>query len=238
MTHPDIATLFDLLDQWRHLPSYRLEPRADAVFGLFLPHALDRHLASREIAVDPRIIPEFPLGQGDTKRSNKADFFAVSRNRKHAFLVELKTDMGSLRDTQENYLSRAVERGLAAVLRDIRSMAKARNPQARRKYFHLVKAIAELDLMIPPRELQNRIYDSPRGVYGYIDRIRIPSTLPDIEVIHVLPDTLEGKDCIDFERFATVAEDRGEIGKRFAASLRSWSAIEAGDRWPDSVSAR
>ena len=101
-----------------------------------------------------------------------------------------------------------------------------------------MKAIAELDLMIPPGELQNRIYDSPSGVYGYIDRIRIPSTLPDIEVIHVLPDTVEGKDCIDFESFATVAEDRGEIGKRFAASLRSWSAIEAGDRWPDSVSAR
>ena len=238
MTHPDIAALFDLLDQWRHLPSYRLEPRADVVFGLFLPHALDRHLASRGIAVEPRIIPEFPLGQRDTKRSDKADFFAVSRNRKHAFLVELKTDMGSLRDTQENYLSRAVERGLAALLHDIRSMAKARNPQARRKYFHLVKAIAEFDLMIPPGELQNRIYDSPSGVYGYIDRIRIPSTLPDIEVIHVLPDTVEGKDCIDFESFATVAEDRGEIGKRFAASLRSWSAIEAGDRWPDSVSAR
>ena len=101
-----------------------------------------------------------------------------------------------------------------------------------------MKAIAELDLMIPPGELQNRIYDSPSGVYGYIDRIRIPSTLPDIEVIHVLPDTVEGKDCIDFESYATVAEDRGEIGKRFAASLRSWSAIEAEDRWPDSVSAR
>ena len=238
MTHPDMAALFDLLDQWRHLPSYRLEPRADAIFGLFLPHALDRHLASRGIAIDPRIIPEFPLGQGDTKRSDKVDFFAVSRNREHAFLVELKTDMGSLRDTQENYLSRAVERGLAALLRDIRSMAKARNPQARRKYFHLLKAIAELDLMILPGELQNRVYDSPRGVYGCIDRIRIPSTLPDIEVIHVLPDTVEGKDCIDFENFATIAEDRGEIGKRFAASLRSWSAIEAGDRWPDSASAR
>ena len=238
MTHPDVAALFDLLDQWRHLPSYRLEPRADAIFGLFLPHVLDRHLASRGIAVDPLIIPEFPLGQDDTKRSDKADFFAVSRNRDHAFLIELKTDMGSLRDTQENYLNRAVERGLPALLRDIRSMAKARNRQARRKYFHLVKAITKLDLMIPPEELQNRIYKSPRGVYDCIDRIRIPSTLPDIEVIHVLPDTEKGKDCIDFESFATVAEDRGEIGKRLAGSLRSWSAIKAGDRWPDAASAR
>lgn len=117
-------------------------------------------------------------------------------------------------------------------------MAKARNRQARRKYLHLVKAIAKLDLMIPPGELENRIYKSPRGVYDCIDRIRIPSRLPDIEVIHVLPDTVKGKDCIDFESFATFAEDRGEIGKRLAASLRSWSAIKAGDRWPDSASAR
>lgn len=238
MIHPDVAALFDLFDRWRHLPSCRLEPRADAIFGLFLPHVLDRHLASRGIAVDPLVIPEFPLGQGDTKRSDKADVFAVSRNRDHAFLIELKTYMGSLRDTQESYLNRAVERGLPALLRDIRSMAKARYRQARRKCLHLVKAIAKLDLMIPPGELQNRIYESTRGVCDCIDRIRIPSTLPDIEVIHILPDTVKGKDCIDFESFATVTEDRGEIGKRLAASMRSWSAIEAGDRWPDSASAR
>lgn len=74
MTQPDVAALFDLLDRWRHLPSYRLEPRADAIFGLFLPDTLDRHLAPRGIAVDPLVIPEFPLGQIDTRRSDKADF--------------------------------------------------------------------------------------------------------------------------------------------------------------------
>ncbi len=232
MTHPDISALFHILDQWRHLPSYRLEPRADAVFGLFLPHALDRHLEPRGIAIDPLLIPEFPLGQGDTNLSDKADFFAVSRDRQHAFLIELKTDMGSLRATQEEYLNRAVRRGLAALLRDVRSMAKAKNPQARRKYFHLLKALAALDLMTLPPELEERIHDHPHGVYDCIDGIGIRRALPDIEVIHVLPKTVKDMDCIDFESFATFVEDRGEIGKRFAASLRSWSAIKAGDRWP------
>lgn len=236
MDRPETASLFDLLDQWRHLPSYRLEPRADVVFGLFLPHVLDRHLASRGISVDPRIIPEFPLVQGGTKLSDKADFFVVSQNRKHAFLVELKTDMGSLRDTQESYLNRAVDRGLAALLCDIKSMAKARNPRARRKYFHLLKAIAELDLMTLPEALQNRIYDSPHGVHKCIDRIGIPHTLPGLEIIHVLPCKVEGWDCIDFESFAATTEDRGEIGERFAASLRSWFAVKAGDKWPGSAS--
>jgi hypothetical protein len=237
MTHPDMAALFDLLDRWRHLPSYRLEPRADAMFGLFLPAALDRHLALREITVDPFLIPEFPLGQRDTRRSDKADFFAVSRDRGHAFLVELKTDMASLRDAQEDYLNRAVKRGMAALLCDIRSMARAKNLPARRKYFHLLKAVAELGLMILPDDLEDRIYSSPQGVYECINRIVIPSALPDIEVIHVLPTAVEGMDCIDFERFAAVVEDRGLIGRRFAASLRGWSGIKAGDRWPDPAAA-
>lgn len=238
ITQPDMAVLFDLLDGWRHLPSYRLEPRADAMFGLFMPDALDRHLAPRGITVNPLLIPEFPLGQDDTRRSDKADFFAVSRDRRHAFLVELKTDMNSLRDTQEDYLHRAVERGMASLLCDIRSMAKTKNSRARRKYFHLLKAVAELELMILPVELEDRIYDSSQGVYDCIDRIRLPSALPDIEVIHVLPAAVKGMDCIDFEGFAAVVEEHGKIGERFAASLRNWSAIKAGDRWPDTAPAK
>lgn len=189
------------------------------MFGLFLSAALNRHLAPREIVIDPLLIPEFPLGQRDTKRSDKADFFAVSRDRGHAFLIELKTDVNSLRDAQEDYLNRAVDKGLAALLCDIRSMAKAKNRRARRKYFHLLKAIADLDLMILPAELEDRIYGSPQGVYECIDRIEIPSALPDIEMIHVLPMAVEGMDCIDFEGLAAVVEDRGQIGRLFAASL-------------------
>jgi len=115
MTKSNVAALFDCLDAWRNLPAYQLERRADIFFGLFLPLALDHYLKPRDISVDPHIIPEFPLGQSDTNRSDKADFFAVSRDRERAFLIELKTDMGSLRDSQEDYLNRAVARGLDAV---------------------------------------------------------------------------------------------------------------------------
>jgi len=233
VTHPDVPALFDLLDHWRHLPSYRLEARADIVFGLFLPDVLGRHLAPRGIAVDPRIIPEFPLGQIGTKRSDKVDFFAVSRDRKHAFLVELKTDMSSLRGGQEVYLKRAVERGLGALLCDIVSMAKTANARARRKYFHLLQSVAALDLVTLPPELEKRIYDRPRGICGCIERIAIPVALPKIAVIHVLPkkvEATEGMDCIYFESFAAVVENRGEFGKRFAESLREWACVEAGHR--------
>ena len=230
MGHPDLISLFDLLDRWRHLPSYRLEPRADAFFALFLVDVLDSHLQSRGIRVDPRVIPEFPLGQRGTKRSDKADYFAVSTDRKYAFLIELKTDMRSLKVDQGHYLNRARDRGLAALLCDIRSMAKAKRLYARRKYFHLLKAIAALDLMKLPSDLEYKIYSQPRGVYDCIAKIDIPKRLPAIEIIYVVPKVKEGKNCIDFEAFAGVIENRGEIGKRLAVSLREWACAEAGEK--------
>ena len=234
MTHPDTAHLFDLLDRWRHLPSYRLEPRTDPVFALFLPGALNRHLRPRGIDIDPRIIPEFPLKQARTRRSDKADFFAVSTDRRHAFLIELKTDERSFRERQQAYLRRAVERGLAAVLHDIKSIAKAKDPQVRRKYFHLLKAIAALDLMSLPPELEGKIFDLSQGVHACIDRIGIPSTLPDIEVIHILPKAEHALDCIDFASFADAVQHQGKIGRRFAASLRAWARVNAGGPHEDS----
>ena len=229
MTAPDIDSLFNHLDNWRHLPSYRLEPRADVFFGMFLPRALDRHLASRGIKIDPRLIPEFPLGQSGTKRSDKADFFALSTDRKHAFLIELKTDMRSLRKHQEDYLACAVKRGMPEILCDVRRMAKARERRAREKYFHLLRSIACLGLMTLPDDLEHKIYESPRGVYECLDRTVIASPSPSVGVIHVLPQAIDGKDCIDFETFARVVENQSEIGKRFAESLRNWTRLEAGE---------
>lgn len=158
MARMDVGNVFDSLDAWRHLPSYRLEPRADIFFALFLPYVLDDHLGPRGIVIDPCIIPEFPLGQAGSRRSDKADFFAVSTNREHAFLVELKTENRSIRDAQEKYLRCAVKRGLGAVLNDIRCMASAKRPYARRKYFHLLEAIEALDLMTLPPDLKESLF--------------------------------------------------------------------------------
>ena len=61
MTHPEVASIFGLLDKWRNLPPYRIERRADIFFALLLPDVLNRHLSAPGIAIDPRVIPEFPL---------------------------------------------------------------------------------------------------------------------------------------------------------------------------------
>ena len=227
---PDISSLFDLLDHWRHYPAYRLEPRADIYFALFLPEILDHYLSPRGIKIDPKLIPEFPIRQRGTKRSDKADFFALSLDKRHAFLIELKTDIRSLRDQQEKYLKNALERGLADLLIDIRAMAKSPVRFIRKKYFNLLQTLEALDLVELPTGLDEKIHGNSRGVYGVIDAIEILANETKLEVVHVLPSKEPGRNTIDFGSVAEVVEQRGDIGRRFAGSLRRWCATPAGDR--------
>ena len=236
MTDPDIATLFAFLDRWRHLPAYQFERRVDIYFGLFLRDALNHHLRSRDLTIDRRIIPEFPLGQILTKRSNKADYFALSTDRSRAFLIELKTDLRSVRAGQESYLKQARDQGMACLLARVISMANAAKPYARRKYFHLLRTLGELGLIELPSDLEHKIYVSPRGVHKCIDDIQIAPVLAALEVIHVVPTAKDTMDCIDFQTFARIVQSRGEMGREFARHLRKWASAEAGDAKPNDAS--
>ena len=93
MTDPTIYDLFNLLDDWRHLPKYQLERRADLFFALFLPDVLEQHC---DTPINPLIIPEFPLKKCANNGSNNVDYFALSADGKRAFFVELKTEMRSV----------------------------------------------------------------------------------------------------------------------------------------------
>ena len=227
---PNLSSFFDLFDRWRHYPAYRLEPRVDIYFAFFLPEVLDLHLSPRGTRVDPRLVPEFPIRQRGTKRSDKADFFALSLDKRHAFLVELKTDVRSLNDRQEEYLMRAVDRGLTSLLSDVRAMARSPVRYIRRKYFHLLQALEGLGLVELPSGLDEKIHGKSRGVYGMIDAIEIRANASKLEVIHVLPKQERGKNTIDFCCFAEAVEQRGDVGRRFADSLRKWRDTPAGNR--------
>ena len=232
MTRPTIEIVFSLLDQWRHLPAYQLERRADVFFGLFLPDVLDDHLRPRGLTVDPRLIPEFPLRQESNNRSDKADYFALATDGttgdQVAFLVELKTDIKSQRDRQNAYLVRAEKRGMRKILHDLKRIFKATSTVSRGKYFHLLRAIAELGLVSLPSKLEEMIYHSSRGLGKCIDEIQIASTLPKVEVLYILPEIDEQENCIEFERVARVVEGRGDIGRYFATYVREWARQPAG----------
>ena len=56
-----IEDLFARLDEWRHLPFYRLEPRTAPFFALFLRDVLHQHF---NVEMHEVVIPEFPLPLG------------------------------------------------------------------------------------------------------------------------------------------------------------------------------
>ena len=229
MTYPEVASIFGLLDKWRHLPAYQLERRADIFFALFLPDVLNRHLSQRGIAIDPRLVPEFPLKRREDNGSKKADYLALSTDHEHAFLIELKTDSASLDKDQFHYLEDAVHRGMHELLRDLKCIVKATEACKRGKYFHLLKALSDLGLIRLPPSLKKRIFSPSRGPYKRIvDEIKIVSVPDSLEIIYVLPTATAGFEGIDFGTFAETIEDWGEIGRVFAHYLRSWAAIEAG----------
>lgn len=235
MTDPTVQTVFSLLDRWRHFPAYQLERRADVFFGLFLKDVLDDYLRPMGLSVDPRLIPEFPLRQKSSNRSDKADYFALAMNprtgEQAAFLVELKTDIRSARDPQKEYLERASRCGMAKVLSDLKPLFKATTPHLRGKYFHLLTALAELGLVAPlPTKLKEKVYGPSRGITKCIDDIELASSLPPLKVLFVLPEETGEPNYIGFERIAGVVEDSGEFGRCFATHLRKWVCETAGSR--------
>ncbi|MBV2194981.1 MAG: hypothetical protein KUL78_00555, partial [Flavobacterium sp.] len=56
-----IDKLFELLDDWRFLPAYQLERRADIFFALHLEKIIEKKF---NVKIDT-IIPEFPVRVGE-----------------------------------------------------------------------------------------------------------------------------------------------------------------------------
>ncbi len=229
MTHSSVTDLFDLLDQSRHLPYYRLEVRSDPFFGLFLPKLLESHC---QVPICPRVIPEFPLKQNDSNRANTVDYFALSKDREHGFLVELKTDKDSYKPDQAQRLQKASEKGMKALLHGLQDKAKAaaKNAHKRKKYFHLLKALENLDLIELPDNLEAKVHP-PVGKNGSskcFDDIKIIGN-PRLKVVYIQPENARNSEnCIDFREFAACIKDHGDLGAMFACYLLKW-VIPAGD---------
>ena len=207
-TNPGLSDVFGLLDQWRHFPAYRLEPRVDPFFALFLPVILEDYSGT---AMHPEVIPEFPLRRGTLygegvawpNGSKHVDFVVSTQDRATLFLVELKTDMASRNSTQDKYLKQAKQVGLPALVRGIVHLQQRTNKPE--KYDCLCAYLSQLGLL-------DRTGDEPELKIVYIQPTATPPTLQ----------------TIDFERVARVVENRGGLGATFAQYLRRWAKQCAG----------
>ena len=227
LRQPDINTLFENLDKWRHFAGYPLEPRVDALFGLFLPHVLEKYLSVADM--HEQVIPQFPLKKQGDCRSDKVDFFSISRDKARAVLVEIKTDMDSLRDPQIEYLDKAAKRGMSGILCDLKLIVAASRGNSRTKYFHLLRELERMDMLKLPPKLGEKIREGkPKGTTKLIHEIRV-CVPPDsnVEVVYIQPEadcsTGQGNSClISFSDFADLIRDRGNLGSTFASYLIEW----------------
>lgn len=219
-----IDELFARLDQWRHLPAYQLERRADVFFALYLHEVLAAHTG---LDLDEVVIPEFPIKRDliwpehPTSKSLKVDYVLFTKDRSEAIFVELKTDPASRREAQDDYLARSRELGLRPVVAGIREILLATT--AHQKYHHLAEELAALGFLELPDDLESFVFPTPRrGLTERLEAIRVPEFECGVRVVYVQP-VGEREDEIGFEQFASVVErDADPLACVFAAHLRRW----------------
>ena len=241
-----VAHVFNLMDDWRHLPGYRLEARAAPFFALYLRDVLSARL---DVKLHPIVVPEFPLRIGtldpDEKLAQKrpedsqarrqnlsynVDYVAFSDDRETAFLVELKTDMSSIDKNQEAYLRLARDRKLGPLVRGIVEICE--NSKKRSKYVHLLHLLANLELVsIPDRDkLYRMTFPIPRA--GWTNEFKevkptVDGKLEHTRVIYIQPresnQPVEDFEYIFFDEVADVAQRLGDLGCIFANFLRQWT---------------
>lgn len=238
---PTIEDIFGLLDKWRHLPAYRLEPRADIYFALYLPEVLLKRFGSE---IKKPLIPEFPIKDKEASGNFKrVDYFALS-GKENAYLVKLKTDLASKDEEREKLLAHLVDengKGLKPLVKDIITLACNKNRQIRNKYVHLLFHLRTLDLVsFNEEELYGIAFQNPsRGIYDILKNVKLASWIcghrPRLEALNIQPwhrkvDGTGGKDktkVVDFREFAEIVESGSgyqEMRQSFACYLKKWAA--------------
>jgi hypothetical protein len=234
-----INRIFDRMDEWRHLPNYQLERRADLFFSVYLPEALERRFGAPVVET---LVPEFPVRIGSIypdipiNESYKIDYVAFTQDLSRAIFVELKTDDSSRRTEQDKYLAAAREVGMPALLGGLLQILQATG--AKRKYIHLLCLIESIGLLRLPREMRILATAAKlRGVGELAKRIEITCPVESCEIVYLQP-TGNGPDVLNFSDFSAVVRESGDaFSLRFADSLLEWAAVEAGKKPPSSCSA-
>lgn len=204
-----IDKLFTQLDEWRHLPAYQLERRADIFFAIYMQEIIKGKF-KEDIEF---LIPEFPvrLGSVDTgiKPANhnlsfKIDYLAVSNKANRIFLIELKTDTGSRRPKQDEYLESAKRINIKELVKGVLTISDTSN--SRKKYGNLLSELLRI---------------------GWIDKVSMKNTSHDydITIVYIQPASpTPEKNIITFDEIVSyLAGRQDDLTRRFVQSLHEWT---------------
>ena len=240
---PDpLLTVLDQLDQWRHLPKYRLEQHVDVLFGLTLPTALSTYTGISED--DLQVIPEFPVAyhllptclrkRAKDNQSFNVDFAVWSKRCGCAFFVELKTDVASLdKDQLEKMAAVRKCHSVQRVVDAVRGIANASSEA--RKYAHLIWRLHEAGAMCVPCNFKHlKMEDEKPGLTGKNgvfckSRASTRFACAKPELFLVAPSKSQEKveipscfTCIDFEEYAHTIHGLGSLENALAYYLLRW----------------
>jgi len=209
-----IDEYFNLLEDWKRLPAYRLETRIDSLVGFALPKVIEAHIGFKVAA----LIPELPLRLGtlepdcDPKRADlsyRLDFYVRTCCGQNIF-IEFKSDSKSRRPEQDNYLALAEAVGMRAIVDGIIRVSEV-SPY-KTKYDWLLSKLAKAGLVIYSEEgYRSSIDDEP------------------IKSLYIQPRRLEGdedKEILDFRMLSDLIVQcfpSDELMTRLGVSLKRWS---------------
>lgn len=244
---PLISALFERLDNWRHLPGYRLEPRVDIFFSLYLKEVLQTHLDILDDQIQNEvlhvILPELPLRRGTvygehvdaTNKSVKVDFVLFSSDLKRAYFIELKTDGNSRREEQDDYLKACEGMPLSSIVDGIVKIVLATDKKYIKKYLHLLKSLECLGFVDVPSEVYKYGFSSNKtGITAALRNIKVNPIAENtiIDVIYILPHCDNSCTSISFEKFNIIVSKYSDpVSKAFSMYLNEWSN-SAGDKLP------
>lgn len=209
-----IADYFATLRDWKKLPAYKAETRVDSIVGFALPQVL-KHARGLEVAT---VIPELPLRIGSVQpkhaaavfanKSYKVDFFVVTECGRN-ILIEFKTDSGSRREKQDDYLTDAQREGLESVVSGVVALLGATT--YKKKYRHLIGKLTNAGLL------------EESG-----DEFRPIVRNSKLDILYIQPHVKDGDDPDSVVHFETVAEaleaqfPGDEFMLEAARSFRAW----------------
>lgn len=143
---------FDMLEDWKLLPAYKLEPRIDSLVGFALQNV---KVSDDLLGVQKRVlIPELPIRKGTVKkeyegtrsqnRSYKVDFYMRGQKDENLF-IEFKSDTRSIRDEQIEYLKKSEEVRMKEIVEGVLKLSKSTRQKP--KYAHLLSKLEEAGLI-------------------------------------------------------------------------------------------
>lgn len=248
--------ILNQLEKFRHLPAYRLEPRADAFFGCYMREVMEKCLGT---SLHETITPELPLsrqaldgestGNGEEPKlvenrnlSVKVDYALYSEKDKTVYLIELKTDIGSKREEQNKYLRKAKKIGFKHIVSGIRDIMKVTNSRYRKKYGHLIYALEQMGMLKVNEEFYERLFNSEEQFRVHLidDHVELTKRAKStkVKVLYIQPtentkphDAIETIDFVQFARELEKLNKNDPVALQFANSLKHWREA-AGDRDP------